>query len=57
VQQLGDKSPKARESAESRLREMGPVVVPVLEDALANKDIEVVFRAERLLLRLNRPVP
>jgi hypothetical protein len=57
VQQLGDKSPKARESAEARLREMGPVVVPVLEDALANKDIEVVFRAERLLLRLNRPVP
>ncbi len=56
VKQLGDKSPKERESAESRLFEMGPVAVPVLEDALTNKDVEIVFRAERLLLRLNRPV-
>ena len=31
--------------------------VPVLEDALRDKDVEVVFRAERLLLRLNRQVP
>ena len=57
VQQLGDASPKAREAAEARLFEMGPVAVPVLEDALIHKDVEVVFRAERLLLRLNRPVP
>jgi len=57
VQQLGDGSPKAREAAEARLFEMGPVAVPVLEDALIHKDVEVVFRAERLLLRLNRPVP
>jgi hypothetical protein len=28
-----------------------------LEDALRNKDVEIVFRAERLLLRLNRQVP
>ena len=57
VQQLGDESPKARESAEARLLEMGPVAVPVLEDALHHKDVEVVFRAERLLLRLSRQVP
>jgi hypothetical protein len=57
VQQLGDKSYKLRERAESRLAEMGPVAVPALEDALLNKDVEVVFRAERLLLRLNRQVP
>jgi hypothetical protein len=57
VQQLGDISPKARDSAEVRLQELGPVAVPVLEDALTNTDIEIVFRAERLLLRLNRPVP
>jgi hypothetical protein len=57
VQQLGDKSYKARETAESRLAEMGPVAVPVLEDALVNKDVEIVFRAERLLLRLNRQIP
>ncbi len=57
VSRLGDKSAKERESAESRLFEMGPVAVPALEDALTNKDIEIVFRAERLLLRMNRPVP
>jgi hypothetical protein len=57
VQQLGDKSYKVRESAEARLVELGPVAVPVLEDALTNKDVEIVFRAERLLLRLNRQVP
>ena len=57
VRRLGDKSPKARESAESQLFDLGPVAVPVLEDALREKDLEVVFRAERLLLRLNRQVP
>src|SRR5579875_888805 len=57
VQQLGDKSPQARESAETRLFEMGPAAVPVLEDALSNKDVEIVYRAERLLLKLGRAVP
>ncbi|MHC5539021.1 hypothetical protein ACYOEI_12455 [Singulisphaera rosea] len=57
VKQLGDDSPKTRETAESKLLELGPVAVPVLEEALSNKDVEIVFRSERLLLRLNRPVP
>ena len=57
VKQLGDQSPKSRDSAEVRLFEMGPVAVPVLEDALKDKDVEIVFRAERLLMKLNRPVP
>jgi hypothetical protein len=57
VQQLGDPSPKARETAESRLFELGPVAVPALEDALTNKDVEIIVRSERLLLRLNRAVP
>ena len=57
MQQLGDASPKVREAAEARLFELGPVAVPVLEDALIDKDVEIVFRAERLLLRLNRPAP
>ena len=56
VAQLGDRSPQARESAETRLFEMGPVAVPVLEDALSNKDVEIVYRAERLLLKLGRAV-
>jgi hypothetical protein len=57
VKQLGDLAPKARETAETQLFEMGPVAVPALEDALREKDVEVVFRAERILMRLNRPVP
>ncbi|ODU01292.1 MAG: hypothetical protein ABS79_01945 [Planctomycetes bacterium SCN 63-9] len=57
VKELGDRSHKVRESAEARLLELGPVSVPALEDALTNKDIEIVFRAERLLLRLHRSVP
>jgi hypothetical protein len=57
VKQLGDESYKVREAAEARLLELGPVSVPSLEDALKDKDVEIVFRAERLLLRLGRPVP
>jgi HEAT repeat protein len=57
IQQLSDPSPHVRDEAESSLFDMGPVAVPVLEDALRDKDIEVVFRAERLLLRMNRQVP
>jgi hypothetical protein len=57
VQKLGDDLPKTRETAEAQLFELGPVAVPVLEDALRNSDVEIVFRAERLLLKLNRQVP
>lgn len=57
VLRLGDKAPAARESAEAELYELGPVAVPALEDALISKDIEIVFRAERILMRLSRPVP
>ncbi len=56
-EQLGDESPKARDQAEAQLFALGPVAVPALEDALISKDVEIVFRAERLLLRLNRSVP
>ena len=57
VKKLGDTAPKTREEAEAQLLEMGSVAVPVLEDALREKDIEIVFRAERILLQLNRQVP
>jgi len=57
VKQLGDSSWKTRESAESSLLALGSVAVPALEDALRDPDVEIVSRAERLLLKLNRPVP
>ena len=57
VRQLGAPAPGLRDAAESQLFELGPAIIPALEDALTDQDIEVVFRAERLLLRLDRPVP
>ena len=57
VKRLGDQAPKVRETAESQLLDLGAVAVPVLEDALRDQDVEIVFRAERLLLKLNRQVP
>jgi hypothetical protein len=57
VRQLGDDSWKAREEAESRLQALGPAAVPALEEALRDKDVEIVYRVERLLLRLGRNVP
>jgi hypothetical protein len=57
IAQLGDASPPVREKAEARLMEMGPAAVPALEDALVNKDVEIVFRSERVLLKLGRSVP
>jgi hypothetical protein len=57
IKQLGDPGYKKREAAESQLYEMGPVAVPVLEDALQDKDVEIVYRAERVLMKLNHPVP
>jgi hypothetical protein len=57
VKQLGDLGHKVREEAETQLFELGPVAIPVLEDALRDKDVEIVFRSERILLRLNRQVP
>jgi len=57
VKKLGDVSPKARDSAETELSGLGPVAVPALEDALREKDVEIVLRAERLLMQLNRQVP
>ncbi len=56
VKKLADPAAKTRETAEVELYDLGPVAVPVLEDALKEKDLEVVFRAERVLMRLNRPV-
>jgi len=57
VRQLGDPSAERRDAAEARLLEIGPAVIPALEDALLEDDLEIVFRAERLLLKFQRPVP
>jgi hypothetical protein len=50
IQELGDATFAIRERAEQRLRELGRLAVPKLKEAIKNKDLEVVVRAERLLL-------
>lgn len=49
VKQLGDDKYDAREAAEKRLGDLGSAALPALREALKNTDLEVVFRAERLL--------
>ena len=50
VAELGDASYSKREQAEKRLKDLGRLAIPSLKEALKNKDLEVVMRAERLLL-------
>jgi hypothetical protein len=53
IVQLGDPSWKQREAATSELGKIGRVAKPKLEAALRSKDLEVVYRAEQLLAKLN----
>lgn len=54
IKQLGDRRFVERERAEKALLHRGPVAVPYLKDALKGKDTEVVRRAERILLQIDR---
>jgi len=50
VGELADVSYAKREQAEKRLRELGNLAIPSLKEAMKSKDLEVVMRAERILL-------
>lgn len=54
VAQLGDTQFAARESAHKRLIELGPLAFGSLNRALNNSDLEIVIRAERILLAQNQ---
>ena len=56
IAQLGDADYKKREAAETRLAELGPLALPALREALKQSDLELVFRAERLLLAQNQAI-
>ena len=56
IADLGDASYDQREKAEKRLKELGQLAIPNLKEALKNKDLEVVMRAERLLLGHKEPL-
>jgi hypothetical protein len=54
VAQLGDPKYKVREAAQQRLMELGPLAFPALNKALNHNDLEVVIRAEKILLHHNQ---
>ena len=56
IAQLGAESYKEREAAEQRLTTLGRLGIPALKQALASTDIEVVYRAERILLKLKESI-
>ncbi|HTL27782.1 MAG TPA: hypothetical protein VL282_01115 [Tepidisphaeraceae bacterium] len=55
ITQLGDEEWSKRESAEKRLKELGLAAKPKLEQAVKNKDLEIVYRAERLMQVFAKP--
>ncbi len=60
VVQLGSTAYSEREAADKRLRELGRLAIPALKECLTSPDLEIVMRAERMLLALNEsiePVP
>ena len=54
VAQLGDAKYVLREAAQKRLAELGPLAFGSLNKALNNADLEIVIRAERILLDQNQ---
>jgi hypothetical protein len=54
VSQLGDTKYVAREAAQKRLTELGPLAFGPLNKALSSADLEIVIRAERILLDQNQ---
>lgn len=54
VAQLGEPKFSAREAAQKRLMELGPLAFSALNKALNNSDLEIVIRAERILLFQNQ---
>ena len=54
IAELGDARFTAREAAQKRLMELGPLAYSALNKALNGTDLEIVIRAERILLNQNQ---
>jgi hypothetical protein len=54
IVQLGDRKFAVREAAQQRLLELGPLAFPALQKSLNDADLEIVIRAEWLLLNQNQ---
>ncbi|WP_010584946.1 hypothetical protein [Schlesneria paludicola] len=57
ITDLADASYAKREKAEKRLKDLGNLAIPSLKEAMKGKDLEVVMRAERLLLSQKEQLP
>jgi len=57
IVQLGDPTWAKREEASQSLLKMGAAAVPKLQEATKNKDLEVVWRAEKLVAQLKTGTP
>jgi hypothetical protein len=55
IAQMGDPDWSRREAAYAKLSEIGAGAKPKLTEATKNSDIEIVYRAERLLDAINNP--
>jgi hypothetical protein len=55
IQQMGDPDWSKREAAYAKLAELGAGAKPKLTEATKNSDIEIVYRAERLLDAIANP--
>ena len=55
IAQLGDPSFDMREKAQKRLLQLGPLAFEPLKKAMNHDDMEVVIRAERVLLNQSQP--
>lgn len=53
IADLGSPEYSKREDSEKRLTELGRLAMPALKSALKSSDLEIVFRAERILLAQN----
>lgn len=57
IRQLGADSYRQRVEAERKLRELGAAAVPALQDATKQDDVEVQWRARRLLRQIEGDAP
>ena len=57
IRQLGAESYRQRVEAERKLRELGAAAVPALQDATKQDDVEVQWRARRLLRQIEGDAP
>jgi hypothetical protein len=57
IVQLGDPAWSKREEAYKAIEKLGPSVIPKLEQAAKNKDLEIAWRAQKLASELRAAPP